>query len=768
MIITQEKSKQVVQSHDFEQVNCTIDAEDMRYVASLLRNNYSNPALAVVREISANALDANAEANSNMRIEISLPSSMSPNFSVRDFGGGLSEEDIFGLYSKYGKSTKRTSNNYIGAFGIGKFAPLSYGDNFTCVSYHNGKKTTYNIFVNEDDDTKIARIGEPELTDEPTGLCIEVAVSESDRDNFRNIIQNFFKFFSKEDMPRFIGAEGDFIITPKISIQAKDDSWFFTEEENRYDYYNRTHNFPKILMGRVSYPLNSDSIVTDKFFKDDKKRRIVDSILQATNFHLRLPLGSVKLHHSREMLEYNESTQKTICRYLNKVVDEVELIAQEKLADSDDLFLAKRNYAKIINTMPYHCRDIFSNAFSWNGIKIDSSAFNRPHDLHEELIITQFSRNVDEDARDGFKVRSDKVNKILCQDNCLIMIQNLESAHGNNLRVRTLMTEDSELELVYVVRAVTPSAENVIWHQWEFNRIADDHIRYTSNVEKQKPIRSGVRKSNGSRANITLFSMKLNSSAYRNADYWENSSSELSEIEDSTEVDGNYKGKLIYVPIKNYKVDYSDDTQFSFDLEVMKSRMKKINSVREDSDFKLFGIRKVDIKKLDKNLWIDFIDFYKLISRDILLDNLDEANRLFTSKSIKEHSDYKKFYEEHRLDYSLFRIFASNNYKFDQLTDQNNLFSKTFKLFNAYNNGDSFLAPFLSNLLTNDKGWVDLHLTRLVSFEDYSKSMIDCNEMYPMIQVLGLHLSDWGRTEISYADQFDKIQDYITMCDACV
>jgi hypothetical protein len=57
MIITQNKSKEVVSSHDFEQVTCTIDAEDMRYVASLLRNNYSNTRLAVVREISANALD---------------------------------------------------------------------------------------------------------------------------------------------------------------------------------------------------------------------------------------------------------------------------------------------------------------------------------------------------------------------------------------------------------------------------------------------------------------------------------------------------------------------------------------------------------------------------------------------------------------------------------------------------------------------------------------------------------------------------------------
>ena len=295
-------------------------------------------------------------------------------------------------------------------------------------------------------------------------------------------------------------------------------------------------------MGRVSYPLDSDSIVTDKFFKDDKKQRIVDSILQASNFHLRVPLGSVKLHHSREMLEYNESTQRVLCKYLNKVVDEIQIIAQEKLADSDDLFLAKRNYAKIINAMPYHCKEIFNNAFSWNGIEINSPAFNRPYDVNEDLIITEFRKDHDTDARDGFKVQSGKVNRLLCQDNCLFMIQNLESAHGNNLRVRTLMNEDSDLEVVYVVRATNQSAENVIWNEWHFNRISDERIRYTSNVEKQKPLRSGVRKSNGSRANITLFSFKLKGSAYRNADHWENASAELSEIEDGSEIDGNFDG----------------------------------------------------------------------------------------------------------------------------------------------------------------------------------------------------------------------------------
>ena len=208
MIIAEDKKKRVISSHDFDSVECTIDAEDMRYVASLLRNNYSNPQLAVIREITANGLDANIEAKSKRKVEISIPSRFNPNFCVRDFGSGLSQEDVFGLYSKYGKSTKRNSNSYIGAFGIGKFAPLSYGNNFTCVSFHGGKKTSYNVFVDENDDTKIVKLDE-KPSSEPTGLSVEVAIGDSDINNFRDICKSFFKFFAEDEMPIFIGIADD-------------------------------------------------------------------------------------------------------------------------------------------------------------------------------------------------------------------------------------------------------------------------------------------------------------------------------------------------------------------------------------------------------------------------------------------------------------------------------------------------------------------------------------------------------------------------------
>ena len=200
-----------------------------------------------------------------------------------------------------------------------------------------------------------------------------------------------------------------------------------------------------VIMGRVAYPLDRHAINAQNFVKDDYKVNIVNSILSMDGFYLRVPLGSVKLHHSRESLEYNKTTQQKIVSSLLVAVEEIQEIAKEKLADSEDLWEAKRNYAKIINSMPYNLRNIFENSFEWQGIKIASPDFHRDYQLADDLIITHSWRRKDSDSRNGFKIRSQKENRVICQDNYLVMFQDLESSHGNNLRVRTLMNEDENL-----------------------------------------------------------------------------------------------------------------------------------------------------------------------------------------------------------------------------------------------------------------------------------------------------------------------------------
>lgn len=758
MIITQNKSKEVVSSHDFEQVNCTIDAEDMRYVASLLRNNYSNTRLAVVREISANALDANAEAGVTRPIEIKLPTAMNPTFAVRDFGGGLSQEDVFGLYSKYGKSTKRTSNNYIGAFGIGKFAPLSYGDNFTCVSFHDGVKTSYNVFVDENDDTKITKLFE-EPSNEPTGLSIEVAVSEDDRKEFRNVVQNFFRFFSDSDMPKFLGVEEDFIKTPKKVLSSKTDEWFFAEDENRgYGYHYYSH----VLMGRVAYPLDPNAINVENFVSNESSRRIVQQLLQQSNFYFRVPLGSVRLHHSRESLEYNKATQKEICAILYKVSQDIQTIAKEKLADSEDLWDAKRNYAQVINALPYQVRGVFENSFEWSGIKITDSTFHRDYQLQDDLIITDYEKIEDKDSRNGFKVKATKSNRIYCQDDYLVMIQDVDSSHGNNLRVRTLMNDLPDLKGVYVVHATSECGKSEVYDNWQFDLVDAKHKRYSSQVDKEKIVRNKV--SGASRASIPLFKMRTDKSSYtyRNADYWQNVNEPINSLE-LDEVEGSVNGKIIYVPIKNYKVDSE-----SYDLDRVYKITRGIRKNAEDNsdekNLQLFGVRAGDVKKLDKSTWVSFFDYYLDYCKNIIRNNKKECQSAYKVIQFQKSSDNN--FGEYRWNYG--QVFTNNTFD-ASMFDEDHLFIRCAENWNLLMEGKETDRKFqvaINIVILGDQAWLDDVLDTKVDTESVMQDFKLLDKNYPLLKVVTNVVGNWINLKQNEKNVTNEtILEYISLCD---
>jgi len=758
MIIAENKSKKVVASHDFDSVDCTIDAEDMRYVASLLRNNYSNTQLAVIREISANALDANLEANSKRSVEITLPSKMNPNFCVRDFGGGLSQEDVFGLYSKYGKSTKRNSNNYIGAFGIGKFAPLSYGDNFTCVSYNGGTKSSYNIYVNELDDTKISKL-HSEPSNEPTGLEIQVAISEQDIDNFRDSCKKFFKHFPDKDMPKFLGADDKFIKRDKILLESKQDDWFFIESENS-SYYYRHNGKSHVIMGRVAYPLDSNAIDVKNYVTDESQIKVIENLLEEPNFYLRVPLGCVKLHHSREALEYNKPTQKFVVQLMIQVVKEIQQLAQEKLADSEDLFEAKANYARIVNSLPDTLRRAFENSFAWKGLRINSFAFDRPYGMTDELVITHTEKVSDRDARNGFRVRSSKTNRACCRANTIFLLQDIDSTHGNNLRARTLFNEDEELESVYFIDAKTDSAQSTIDNEWHFGRIADKHKKFVSNVVKEKP-QIGIRKGQGSRANIALFEMKLDSSSYwRNIDYWSNVKDDIASLQESDNQVGLIDGKFVYVPIKSYKIDSEQ-----YDLKDISVRAKKIRNLAQDNSqeksFRLFGVRSGDVSKLDKNSWISFFDFMSDAYKKYLLDNKAQAKKEYNYVVAQQDTELKSAISVAR--YDIGRLFNNKQLDLSKLP-QNHLLRQSKENFNIIVNEDYCATccayiSFLKDQGEND--WLQFNLDNGFSAKQFKQDIDTIKSSYPML----VHVAD----SVRYCDVkkqiFEDIINYINLCD---
>ena len=92
---------------------------------------YANKIRAIIRELTTNALDSHTAAGTTRPVDVHLPSSLEPRFSVRDYGTGLDHDEVTNIYTTYFESTKTNSNDFVGALGLGSKTPFSYTDNFT-------------------------------------------------------------------------------------------------------------------------------------------------------------------------------------------------------------------------------------------------------------------------------------------------------------------------------------------------------------------------------------------------------------------------------------------------------------------------------------------------------------------------------------------------------------------------------------------------------------------------------------------------------------
>ncbi len=156
---------------------------------------YSDTTKAVIRELCCNAYDAHVEVGKKSKpFEVNLPTLMNPEFIVRDFGPGMSDEHIMTLYCTYFSSSKQSTNKQIGGFGIGSKSPFSYTDGFTVISRQGGEKRTYSAYVNENKIPAVVRLS-TEQTGEEDGLEVKFPVQVNDTTEFAKKAKEVFEFF---------------------------------------------------------------------------------------------------------------------------------------------------------------------------------------------------------------------------------------------------------------------------------------------------------------------------------------------------------------------------------------------------------------------------------------------------------------------------------------------------------------------------------------------------------------------------------------------
>lgn len=292
-----------------------ISQEDTVHILRILRSTlYSDKIAAVVREYSANAWDAHREVGkADVPIQVTLPTAESLLFEVKDFGPGISHQDIARVFTKAGRSTKRESNGAVGFFGIGCKSGHAYSDTFIVISRHDGRRRTYAMVIDATGRGQSRLMDDSEGESGDTGLTIQVPVRPGDVGRFREYAAKLYRHFSpqptinaKLEPPLELGQHG---------LLLRDGLSYVRE-------IGRPKGF-QVIMGCVTYPVDLSQLQVAPFVPK------MEGVL-------RCDIGDLDVAASREVLEYSDRTKQALEAKLEALIDEVVQVglARAKVAES--------------------------------------------------------------------------------------------------------------------------------------------------------------------------------------------------------------------------------------------------------------------------------------------------------------------------------------------------------------------------------------------------------------------------------------------------
>lgn len=260
---------------------------------------YANKIRAIVRELSCNAVDSHAAAGKHdTPFDVHLPNTLEPWFSIRDYGTGLTHEQVTQIYTTYFESTKTNSNEFIGALGLGSKSPFSYTDNFTVTAIRDGIKGIYSAFINGNGVPSIALMM-TENTDEPAGVEVKFSVNDQyDFSKFRDEARQIYTYFK---------------LRPVVS--GYKDFKFNDVEYDTKDIVPGVHSYVRAsrsvaVMGNIAYPVDVPNA--------ESTLGTLRGLL-VCGLEMHFAIGELDFQASREGLSYIPSTIDAIKRKLTEV-----------------------------------------------------------------------------------------------------------------------------------------------------------------------------------------------------------------------------------------------------------------------------------------------------------------------------------------------------------------------------------------------------------------------------------------------------------------
>ena len=575
---------------------------------------YSDKVSAIIRELSCNAVDAHVLAGKTQKpFIVHLPNSMNPEFKIRDFGPGLSHEDVLNVYTTYFESTKTNSNAYVGCLGLGSKSPFSYTDSFTITSIHGGKKRVYNAYINEDELPTITMLMEEDTTEE-NGLEVCLGVKSVDFHNFKEKAVGIYYHFKHK--PEIKGVSNITIPVKKYERTGK--GWGIKTYDN-YSYNNDAN----AIMGNVCYNLRNfpDTLSSD-----------LEEVLLHLPIDIEFKIGELDVSASRESLSYNKQTLKAVHARLAEIGKELREDVEKEMKSCKTLWDARCKVAEFSSGYVgkiVGCQSV-RKSLTWNGKSIGDANPGISDGILPSISIEKFMR-VSHRYSTEPKISREFVRHLHASSKSVFFFE--DEPKRSTARCKQLMKErvvipnrgsEYKYEHVYLIK-FDPLKTKATFEK-DYQVLLDtfgmgyQHITNISEVVLDKKERGAYEVKPKNLLKILVFNKTAPYNKYDSSSYWDQPD------EDFDKTEGG-----IYVPIERYNINGEDAK------EEIDKRMELLKMFGISADFDIYGVKSSLLEEManDKG-WQDFKEF--MIEE--VSEKLKEKKYIDEMETIKTLVDY--------------------------------------------------------------------------------------------------------------------------------
>lgn len=408
---------------------------DFGLIFDVLRNKmYSNPILAICREISSNARDAHREVGTpNVPIQIYLPTNIDPFYKIKDFGPGIGPDRIENIFIKYGVSTKREDNIQTGFFGLGSKTPFSYSDTFNVITCVNGIKYNYMCFIDETKMGKISLLSE-ETTDEPNGTEISIPVKSEDFHRFKNYTEQATRHWDVKPI-----LKGDSFYYESLNKFIEGDKWAIvsTHDWNRYI---------KLIIDGIEYPLDLSSL-------ESVSAGAANYI--KGNLYLYFDNGELSLSANREQVYLDAETKEKILERLEKISIEIKDKVQKAIEEQKSLWDAQSYYKNVLPQI-FADRSILE-PIHWRNIELQKDS------IYTECQVYTFTKGVSYRYNSNpDRIKRSSNSRLTFEQHSMLFIDDLHLEEVTIKHVKKIFENNKNIKVVQVICPNAKITESVL------------------------------------------------------------------------------------------------------------------------------------------------------------------------------------------------------------------------------------------------------------------------------------------------------------------